>query len=390
MSSFAGMGHIDLLNELAVEPESRARPSVPDSPARHEGRVLHLVGRITDEVFSFLGPATAALNEAGVHQTVLLIDEARHRHLLPLFDPDVDLVFTPVHRNPVRKWGAFLEALQEMLASHRPTAVHLHGFLPCLIGTYALRKQSIAVPLYYSPHGSKSLVSFRALSAALLRWMAPVGDMPARASIAGRHGEGQTLSDLTHDAVRVIESPVDQDFFNVGRHETPRPLLVTGSGLHGPRGAELFAQLAVLLGANDLDLSFNWIGETDSLSAQRLAAAKVAVTGPFEPAERASRLAAGWIYVAVPGVRAFPLFLAEAMAAGLPCVAYDTPAHRDLIRDGETGFLCADPPALLSRIGQLIDSPELRTALGEAARAEAMKRFAAPQFRDSLMDAYHL
>lgn len=384
------MGRIDLLNEAAVESEPRVDSAAAGQRTRHEGGILHLVGRITDEVFSFLGPATSALSDAGIHQTVMLTDDPRHRHLLPLFDVAVELVFAPLHGNPLRKWRAFFDVLVDLLASHRPSAVHLHGFLPCVVGTYALRRQSIAVPLYYSPHGSKSLVSFRSLSAILLRWMAPASNMPVRASIAGRRGEGETLSGLTHEAVRVIESPVDQDFFDVARNETSRPLLVTGSGLHGPRGTELFAQLAVLLGANDLDLSFNWIGETDPLSVQRLTAAKVAVSGPFEPAERAARLASGWIYVAVPGVRAFPLFLAEAMAAGLPCVAFDTPAHRDLVRDGETGFLCADPTSMLSCIGQLIDSPELRTALGEAARAEARQRFAAPQFRSSLMDLYDL
>lgn len=369
--------------------EAVAQASRASAP-RDDGRVLHLVGLITDEVFSFLGPATRTLSSAGVPQTVLMLDDARHRHLLPGFGEDIELVFTPTFSSRVRSWLAFLDALLGLMRTQPPKAVHLHGFLPCLVGTYALRKLGIAVPLFYSPHGSKSLVLFRPASAVLLRWMAPSADKPNLASIAGRHGEGRSLSDLTHDTVRVIESPVDTVFFAAQRHETARPLIVTGSGSHGPRGAELFAQLAVLLGANDLGLSFNWIGETDPLSAQRLAAAKVSVSGPVASTERASRLAAGWIYVAVPGVRAFPLFLAEAMAAGLPCVAFDTPAHRDLIRDGETGFLCADAPALLQRITELIDSPELRQRMGADARAEALARFAEPQFRDSLMDAYHL
>ncbi len=34
--------------------------------------MVHLVGRLTDEVFSFLGPATEALAGSGLAQTVVM------------------------------------------------------------------------------------------------------------------------------------------------------------------------------------------------------------------------------------------------------------------------------------------------------------------------------
>jgi len=104
--------------------------------------------------------------------------------------------------------------------------------------------------------------------------------------------------------------------------------------------------------------------------------------------ECASRLAAGWIYIALGGARGFPLFLAAAMAAGLPCVATDCPPHRELIRDGETGFLCRSEHEMIRSIATLIDDPALRGRIGGAARGEAKQRFGASSFSIKLLAAY--
>jgi glycosyltransferase involved in cell wall biosynthesis len=70
-----------------------------------------------------------------------------------------------------------------------------------------------------------------------------------------------------------------------------------------------------------------------------------------------------------------PQVLAEALATGLPCIANDVGGIRDLIRDGETGFLMAyETPiaAWAKRIEQLrADKAELdRLARGARAFAE--------------------
>jgi len=106
--------------------------------------------------------------------------------------------------------------------------------------------------------------------------------------------------------------------------------------------------------------------------------------------EQASRLSSGWLYVALGGNRGFPLCLAEAMAAGLPCVAIDSPFHRDIVRHGETGYLCRSQTEVIDRIAQLIDTPRLRQRMGRAARTVARERFSEASFRDAVLSAYQL
>ena len=57
----------------------------------------------------------------------------------------------------------------------------------------------------------------------------------------------------------------------------------------------------------------------------------------------------------------------EAMAAGLPILATDLPAHRDLLVDGQTGCLVRTPDELL-RMLEMLDSPQENLRIGNAAR----------------------
>ncbi len=76
-----------------------------------------------------------------------------------------------------------------------------------------------------------------------------------------------------------------------------------------------------------------------------------------------------------------PLVVLEAMAAGVPVVATDCGALRDLVADGEDGFIVpvGDPRAIADRLAQLIADPDLRHAMGERARARAEREFSIEQ-----------
>ncbi len=70
-----------------------------------------------------------------------------------------------------------------------------------------------------------------------------------------------------------------------------------------------------------------------------------------------------------------PFNVIEAMYAGLPVVASEVKGHMDLIRDKETGMLYpyGDSDACAARIWELLESPELRQALGRNAHIAAEK-----------------
>ncbi len=77
-------------------------------------------------------------------------------------------------------------------------------------------------------------------------------------------------------------------------------------------------------------------------------------------------------------VEGLPMVLIEAAFAGLPAVAADAGGVREVVLDGESGFVAppGDPAALASAMGRLAAMPvEARRAMGRAARQNAIRRF---------------
>jgi len=72
-----------------------------------------------------------------------------------------------------------------------------------------------------------------------------------------------------------------------------------------------------------------------------------------------------------------PNTILEALACGLPVVAFGIEGVLDAVHDGRTGFLCppGDSEALASQISRCLLDNEGRLALGRNARDEALARF---------------
>jgi glycosyltransferase involved in cell wall biosynthesis len=337
-------------------------PGMPSEPHANMGKVVHLVGFVNDDVFSFLEPAASALADAGMQQSIVFAYSPQLHRLLPRIHASVRIVVAPPTRNPLRRWLWALAAFRNELREGATQGVHLYGGLPRLAGTWMARRAGIAVALHHS--------SYKVAPVALAR------PSPTPTS--------------SQQSLARVERPVSPEFFAVPRNEARRPLIVTGSHTSSARSADLFAQLAVLLGGEDLGLAFNWVGSVDNASRARLKAAHVGVFPVNTVTEWASRLASGWVYLAPGGDTGFPSLLVEAMAVGLPCVAVDTPDHRRVIRHGENGYLCRTAEEIVKCIAPLIDSAELRQQIGHAARQEIEQRFDEARFRDALFAAYRL
>jgi glycosyltransferase involved in cell wall biosynthesis len=75
-----------------------------------------------------------------------------------------------------------------------------------------------------------------------------------------------------------------------------------------------------------------------------------------------------------------PKALIEAMACGMPIICTDVPGIREVIRHDETGWLCGtDAASLREAIETVLADGDLRTRLGNNARAYALEHYALDQ-----------
>ena len=366
---------------LGVRPEQQNQSDL-------YGPVVHVVGYITDEVFSFLGPATQVLAKAGRNQTVVAINDLRGRHHLNNLARCGGLRLVAPSRNPIAQWHAVLQVCKELVALDPPQAMHLHGLLPCLVGAWTLRNSSRTVDIFYSPHASRSIGTLSYLGAFAMVILRFLIGASRRAAIVNCANESSLFKDWPSS--ELLESPVGETYLKVQSYEARRPLIISSGRHPSARNIELFARLAVLLGGTELGISFNWIGPVDEILRAQFESAGVGVYDPQTDANHALRLAGGWIYIAPRANRGFPICLAQAMAAGLPCVAFDCPEHRAVIRHGDTGYLCATESEMVDRVAMLVDNPSLRQLFRKAARAEAELRFNEFEFGARLLVAYSL
>jgi GalNAc-alpha-(1->4)-GalNAc-alpha-(1->3)-diNAcBac-PP-undecaprenol alpha-1,4-N-acetyl-D-galactosaminyltransferase len=93
----------------------------------------------------------------------------------------------------------------------------------------------------------------------------------------------------------------------------------------------------------------------------------------------AEELACADVFVMTSKFEGFPNVLLEAMAAGLPCAAFDCPSGpREMCGDGQTAFLIPlnDEQAMAQALERLMLDEELRLSLGSRARSSVIARFA--------------
>lgn len=264
-------------------------------------------------------------------------------------------------------------------------AVHLHGLAACLLGWQALKGSALESRILYSPHWTP----FR------LAWAAPVlgrvlqaDRAPLRhAALADSIGEAHALSRLLNRSVEVLPHAVSDVFFASPRKQEPRAAIVADGT--GAAAVELVSRLCVLFNSREARVPFAWLGAAGAGAAPLLAAA-VQVLEPADDAARAQALARAALFLHVSLREQAPHPVAQAMAAGLPCLVSDTLAHRGVVRHGETGYVCTGERDFVERITALLRDPAERARLGAAAREEAERRFTLRHFQDAVLRAYGL
>jgi glycosyltransferase involved in cell wall biosynthesis len=187
---------------------------------------------------------------------------------------------------------------------------------------------------------------------------------------------------------RIVVSPgcgVDVEAFHPSPEPPGPPLVILPARLLFYKGVCEFIEAARLLKARGIGARFALVGEGDEGNPACVPADQLhrwrteGVIELFGWHDDMAQVLAQCHVVCLPshGGEGVPRSLLEAAASGKPIVATDVSGCRDVVRDGENGFLV--PPRqvapLADAIERLLRDADLRRSMGERGRERALAEF---------------
>lgn len=173
----------------------------------------------------------------------------------------------------------------------------------------------------------------------------------------------------------VVPTGVDTKFFTPAwdRPANERLRVLFVGSLRPFKAPDLLVRAARLFPSVD----FAIIGEgimADDLAAQVRAQrlANVSLLGTVQPPALRDQYRESDIFLFPSRWEGSPKVLLEASACGLPILARKG-YEPETVVDGKSGFLCGNDNELLERLRQIVASPQLRRAMGRAARVHSQK-----------------
>jgi glycosyltransferase involved in cell wall biosynthesis len=155
-------------------------------------------------------------------------------------------------------------------------------------------------------------------------------------------------------------------------------------------GAEVEVRVTVIGedGVDDRDGASMW--ERHSAGLGEVLRARVKYLGRVTDRVREEEYRRCDLFVAPSRYESFGLIYVEAMCHGVPVIGCDVGGVADVIEGGVEGLLAppGDAPALAGAILRLVNSPELRSRMGRAARLKALERFDRRAMADATLAVY--
>ena len=278
----------------------------------------------------------------------------------------------------------------DLIASERVDAVQVNTIVP-REPLIAARRAGVkaVVNVREIPHGDHDLERWLGASAEEL-----VASVLAEAdyviSVSRAAGDAFPLSGRS----AVVNNAIDCDRFPVRTPEPDRAMMrvaLVGSPT-GRKGLYDFLDLARLLSTR-VEAQFVIVGPAtsdlvDEVIAGRIPAA-VVHTG-YVDSPQAAMAEADIVVNLSRCAESFGRTVLEAMASGLPVVAYDSGGTAEMVVDGVTGMLVpqGDVVSAARSVQRLCHDPALRTAMGTAGRARALDRFSPARLAEALSTAY--
>ena len=352
-----------------------------------------------DERGGFVAEPVTEFAELGIRSTVIAVRpwHKSRAHIAPTAPPAEWVRYASVPGNVGLASSGYLlylrvrDKVRSLHARHPIAVVHAHAALPCGEAARLLGAQ-FSIPVVVTVHGLDAYFTQQVAGrngercAAICR---RVYQEAKRVVCISEEVRYQVFSGLPEARnTEVVYNGVDTEFFSPARERSEgAPTISSVGSLIASKGHEVTLRALAEMRAEFPALICRIVGEGVELSRLQALAQQMGVAGQVEFLGRKTRaqvaelLRASDMFALPSRYEGLGCAYLEAMASGLPTIAYRGQGIQEVIRHNENGILMSEqsaenaPRALAAVVRTLLKNREMRGALGDAARRTVVEGF---------------
>jgi glycosyltransferase involved in cell wall biosynthesis len=280
-----------------------------------------------------------------------------------------------------------VQQLCNVIRERRIEVIHTHGYKSDILGLLAAKKTGIRC--VSTPHGFSGKVNFKLatfikIGTHMLRYFDAVAPLSEDLmSDMERMGVPVTKTRFIRNGVDLTEiDAVVKELVPLEQTKPEKTIGYIGQMIPRKGLRDLISAFDALYQENQ-NLTLQLLGDGSQRSQLEAQAAAQASSEAIEflgfRSDRLELLLRFDLFVMTSSLEGIPRCIMEAMAVGVPVVAYDIPGVDQLVKHGETGMLAplGDVNALEDCCHQVLTNPELARHLVANARALIDERFSA-------------
>ena len=327
-------------------------------------KVLYVVKNLSGGVLTYLQELTNGLAD---HYDIYIGYATNQENLDSFraqFNKNVQLYRLPSFEDERRLFGdnGAGQELKDLVNEIKPDLIHLNGYEAGRIGRKAL--DGMGIPLFYTPHGYLFLAEdHNMLTRSIYRRDEQTAAKANCMTIACSKGEFAETLGFTDNATYVNNAidinGIDAMIKDVKVEEHPLTVFTTGL-INAQKNPALFNEIAMAMP----EVKFVWIG--DGEMKYKLTAPNVEVTGWLERKDAVRRANNCDVFILTSLWEGLPLSLLEAMYLKKLCIVSNVVGSRDVIVNGENGYICDTAAAFVNAINHATDTSKISPMIENA------------------------
>lgn len=285
-----------------------------------------------------------------------------------------------------------LREIRAIIQQNKPDIIHLHSSKAGLLGR-VLSWFFPKIRFFYTPHCYSFLMSNKSRGMRglylLAEWILSQSRSTIIACSKSEYAYARRLSWFRRP--RLVENGMkDHEKFSESLADSKR---IVGVGrLVEQKNPLLFIELVARMKEIHPDVNALWIGDgplrarCEAYNDEVQAGVSFAGALPFDSV--IEEMAQSAIFLQTSKWEGLPFTIIEAFSCGLPVVASDIRSHRDLIIDGENGFLANTVDQYVKSLSELLSDHKVRRSISNKSRNSFLKYYKMESFISNLKDAY--